>query len=325
MAVCRLPIIIDFTSPNVHLFSTLSPSTDLGRHRQCQFYHNMSCRGLTLSCSAKKPRMLRKLKHPKPNMSDADICNEIRRFMSTEGLPRNHVPSMAELSRRGRKDLAKIVRKRGYKAVAQLLRSQANADDIQTEENLVENQDSLDSKTEKSSGFVKSQDTATFLPEQTSLRDDESPGEKLPISKFDVDIISESENFDEKCEINHLKKLLLALSTLKNKANTDVTYIQGLIISKDAELRAAEEGLIGLKEVQIEYHVHGECVEVTGSFNGWHHRIQMDCECDCWMATLWLYPGVYEIKFVVDGVWKIDHRREVVSKGHIINNLLRVD
>lgn len=52
-----------------------------------------------------------------------------------------------------RKDLAKIVRKRGYKAVAQLLRSQANADDIQTEENLVENQDSLDSKTEKSSGL----------------------------------------------------------------------------------------------------------------------------------------------------------------------------
>lgn len=41
----------------------------------------------------------------------------------------------------------------------------------------------------------------------------------------------------------------LALSTLKNKANTDVTYIQGLITSKDAELRAAEEGLIGLKEV----------------------------------------------------------------------------
>lgn len=295
--------------------------------------------------------MPRKLKHLKPNMCDADICNEIRRFMSTEGLPRNHVPSMAELSRRGRKDLANIVRKRGYKVVAQLLRSQVNADDTQTEGNLIENQDSLD-------GFMISQDTASFLHEHASLRDDESPGKTLPASKFDVDIISKSGNFDENCEINRLKRMLykkeeelltlkkevenelLALSTLQNKANAEVTYMQGLISSKDAELRAAEEGLIGLKEVQIEYHVDGEIVEVTGSFNGWHHRIQMDCysssrnkdkslleksEPDCWMATLWLYPGVYEIKFVVDSVWKIDHGREIISKGHIINNLLRVD
>uniref|UniRef100_M0ZX16 AMP-activated protein kinase glycogen-binding domain-containing protein n=2 Tax=Solanum tuberosum TaxID=4113 RepID=M0ZX16_SOLTU len=44
-----------------------------------------------------------------------------------------------------------------------------------------------------------------------------------------------------------------------------------------------------------------------------------------WKTVLWLYPGIYEIKFVVDDHWTTDPQRESVTKGSIHNNVLRVD
>nr|CAD1835725.1 unnamed protein product [Ananas comosus var. bracteatus] len=97
--------------------------------------------------------------------------------------------------------------------------------------------------------------------------------------------------------------------------------------------RAATAG-----EVQIDYWANGEVVEIAGSFNGWQHRIKMDLDPSSqstnpsvsrqslhWTTILWLYPGVYEIKFIVDGNWRTDSRREIVTSGNITNNVLRVD
>lgn len=33
----------------------------------------------------------------------------------------------------------------------------------------------------------------------------------------------------------------------------------------------------------------------------------------------------YQIKFIVDGNWRTDSRREIVTSGNITNNVLRVD
>ncbi|CAJ1968552.1 unnamed protein product [Sphenostylis stenocarpa] len=84
----------------------------------------------------------------------------------------------------------------------------------------------------------------------------------------------------------------------------------------------AQEATV-LQEVQIEFCGDGDIVEVAGSFNGWHHRIKMDPQPSTssvdlggsrssrfWSTMLWLYPGVYEIKFVVDGKWISDPQRE---------------
>nr|CAD1835750.1 unnamed protein product [Ananas comosus var. bracteatus] len=91
-------------------------------------------------------------------------------------------------------------------------------------------------------------------------------------------------------------------------------------------------------DVQIDYWANGEVVEIAGSFNGWQHRIKMDLDPSSqstnpsvsrqslhWTTILWLYPGVYEIKFIVDGNWRTDSRREIVTSGNITNNVLRVD
>ncbi|XP_020972405.1 uncharacterized protein DDB_G0271670 isoform X2 [Arachis ipaensis] len=172
----------------------------------------------------------------------------------------------------------------------------------------------------------------------------------------DEDLDAEVSNVPNQSEINYLKFMLyqkelelsrlkeqiqkekLALSVLQTKAEAEIDKARKVISEKDAELHDAEESLTGLKEVQLEFCGDAEVVEVAGSFNGWHHRIKLDPhplasavdyggsrKTRFWSTTLWLYPGVYEIKFVVDGHWRLDPQRESVSRGHICNNILRVD
>ncbi|XP_047323865.1 protein PTST homolog 3, chloroplastic [Impatiens glandulifera] len=140
-------------------------------------------------------------------------------------------------------------------------------------------------------------------------------------------------------ELAGLKKLIekeqLALSTLQSETELKIKEAQQLILEKDAELQSAEETLSDLQEVEIQFHVDGETstVELAGSFNGWHHRVKMDQlpsessklrSGQLWTTVLWLYPGIYEIKFIVDGYWKLDPNRQVLTRGHIQNNILQV-
>ncbi|ONH96426.1 hypothetical protein PRUPE_7G128700 [Prunus persica] len=195
-----------------------------------------------------------------------------------------------------------------------------------------------------------------LLPSTTvdaSLRDDSSSAEGISsLSGKDSDV--KTSEREDQLDINNLKFMLkemelcrlkeqiekekLALSKLQTNAETAISKAQKLVFEKDAELLAAEESLSGLVEVEIQYRGDGEIVEVTGSFNGWHHQIEMDPQPSSsiigptgsrktrlWSTRLWLYPGIYEIKFIVDGQWKIDPQRESVTRGTICNNILQVD
>ncbi|WJZ93788.1 hypothetical protein VitviT2T_012701 [Vitis vinifera] len=187
------------------------------------------------------------------------------------------------------------------------------------------------------------------------LGDDRFSSEGLISADFD-NLGIETNEGENQVEVNHLKLMLhqkelelsqlkkqiekekLALTILQTKAETEISKAQKIVLEKDAELNAAEESLSGLKEVQIQYSGDGEIVEVAGSFNGWHHRIKMDPQPSSsskepvgsrksrlWSTVLWLYPGLYEIKFVIDGQWRIDPQSETVTRGTIDNNILRVD
>ncbi|XP_020879482.1 uncharacterized protein LOC9307103 isoform X2 [Arabidopsis lyrata subsp. lyrata] len=137
-------------------------------------------------------------------------------------------------------------------------------------------------------------------------------------------------------ELSRLKEQIekekLSLSVLQRQAETEIQKAQMLISEKEVELRDAEESLSGLQEVVIEYCGDGNVVEVTGSFNGWQHRVGMELQASksigkqkCWSTLLWLYPGTYEIKFIVDGQWITDPQKDSVTRGHITNNILIVD
>lgn len=184
----------------------------------------------------------------------------------------------------------------------------------------------------------------------------ESPAEGLASADVDKDLDIETSKKDNQVEINHLKFVLhqkelelsqlkeqiekekLALSALQTKAEREISKAQKLISEKDAELLVAEESLSGLVEVEVQYCGNGEMVEVAGSFNGWHHPVRLDPQPSSsikdhfgsrksrlWSAMLWLYPGVYEVKFIVDGHWRVDPQMESVTKGGICNNVLRVN
>lgn len=191
--------------------------------------------------------------------------------------------------------------------------------------------------------------------ETSSSRTESHSSEEANIIDFKEDQEIEALNLGNQAEINHLKFILhqkeleltqlkeeiekekLALSILQTKADEEIGKAQKLILEKDAELQAAEDSLSELKEVEIQYWGEGEVVEISGSFNGWHQKIKMDSQPSSslsdpngsrksrlWISVLWLYPGVYEIKFIVDGHWTVDPQRESVIRGTIHNNILRV-
>ncbi|XP_015088632.1 protein PTST homolog 3, chloroplastic isoform X2 [Solanum pennellii] len=424
---------------------TLNPSICI-RHNHHFFL--ICCSKSIICASIKKSRASRKVK------SNDDLCNDIREFLSSVGLPEDHVPTMKELSQNGRQDLANIVRRRGYKLVKELLltskqpayecigedglveksedESLASAADAYTNDasnDLILNSDEQNSGDQESLGYsfleekvanfiqngeldsiegsgfeifqregsVEGQNGAKIFSESSmaqSIQHDEHPSMQSSLMRNDSlsteyltmteGIISadiEPHNMEIQAEINHLKFVLhqkeleltqlkqqieeekRLLSVLQIKAETEIREAERLISEKDAELNAAEDSLSGLKEVEIQYWADGENVEVAGSFNGWHQKIKMDPqespdpigediqsssdivdptgediqassdivnpigmrEPRLWKTVLWLYPGIYEIKFVVDDRWTTDPQRESVTRGSIHNNVLRVD
>ncbi|CAL9195459.1 unnamed protein product [Musa hybrid cultivar] len=72
-----------------------------------------------------------------------------------------------------------------------------------------------------------------------------------------------------------------------------------------------------------------ESVQVMGSFDGWTQGEEMSLEYTGdyarFSATLKLRPGRYEIKFLVDGEWKLSPEFPTVGEGIMQNNLLVVE
>ncbi|XP_042493756.1 protein PTST homolog 3, chloroplastic isoform X6 [Macadamia integrifolia] len=105
-----------------HRFQSLrlhEPLLELQTRRSPSSFPDKS---LVFASSAKKPRVRKKVK------SNAELCNDIREFISMVGLPQGHVPSVKELSQHGRQDLANIVRRRGYKLIKEILMNTPNVE-----------------------------------------------------------------------------------------------------------------------------------------------------------------------------------------------------
>ncbi|CAM8897371.1 unnamed protein product [Rhodiola kirilowii] len=389
-----------------------------------QLYSSPTRKRLTLCASAaKKPRISRKI------MTDEKLCSDLREFLSLHGLPEGQVPSMKELSSHGRKDLANIVRRRGYKLVGELLLKSAEINVESTvEEHLgppgqdekiyndvgsaqletevasekvsksIQNGDldifedelqTVDATYAKDYTYIESENE-TEVPFSPCIEDDAQDGvvehnvlglsngsmvttepskesalqdELRDVNLQPLEILNSREDpeieimgRENQDQINHLQfemhqkelelsklkeqieKEKLALFDLQAKAEAEINKVQKLVAEKDAELSDVEEHLSGLKEVQIQYRGEGTTVQVAGSFNGWQHQIKMEPQFSSslldsaesrkerlWSTTLWLYPGVYEVKFIVDGHWRIDPHSESVTRGTIHNNILRVE
>ncbi|RAL51646.1 hypothetical protein DM860_010364 [Cuscuta australis] len=113
--------------PTFHIKLSFSP---LPCRRTANHFHLPSIPRFQKSvfASIKKPRGSRQARR-----RSADLCNDIRDFLSVAGLPHDHIPTTNELRQHGREDLANVVRRRGYKYIRELLGSLKKSFDGQDE------------------------------------------------------------------------------------------------------------------------------------------------------------------------------------------------
>ncbi|KAI4314222.1 hypothetical protein L6164_027155 [Bauhinia variegata] len=81
-----------------------------------------------------------------------------------------------------------------------------------------------------------------------------------------------------------------------------------------------------LRDTCIFWPITASEVLLVGSFDGWSNQRKME-ESDpgVFSLSLKLYPGKYEIKFIVDGEWRTDPLRPIVRNNGHVNNLLIVE
>ncbi|CAN4079883.1 unnamed protein product [Withania somnifera] len=83
------------------------------------------------------------------------------------------------------------------------------------------------------------------------------------------------------------------------------------------------------KEVPLSWVGVAESVQVLGSFDGWSGGEHLSPEYTGsdmhFSATLFLRPGRYEIKFLIDGEWHLSPELPTTGDGLIKNNLLVVE
>lgn len=97
----------------------------------------------------------------------------------------------------------------------------------------------------------------------------------------------------------------------------------------DAAAPAADACASAPKSVTLSIKAQpGLAVFVAGSFNNWDATaIPMNEDKGVYSATLTLAPGIYEYKFVINGVWTLDPdpERDWTQNGlGTLNSLLRV-
>ncbi|CAM6018020.1 unnamed protein product, partial [Sphagnum balticum] len=142
------------------------------------------------------------------------------------------------------------------------------------------------------------------------------PSTELDCIKADLHA-KEMENLRVTHDLEEVKALL---ALIRAKAAAELAQAKQQAAKKDLQLQMAQQALLSLKMVHVEWWGKGHQVELAGSFNGWGHH-------------LCLFPDlasespkrIYEIKFIVDGKWQIDHQREEVQHNLGSNNLLQVD
>ncbi|GBG77020.1 hypothetical protein CBR_g23347 [Chara braunii] len=115
------------------------------------------------------------------------------------------------------------------------------------------------------------------------------------------------------------------LASLEGRMATEIREAWRLLDEKEKQLEDMELAIGELRSVRIVWPSPAIDVELAGSFNGWTQRFKMKkSEDGVFSVTLQLYPGRYEMKFIVDGHWRIDRCRPISYIGGHENNSLTV-
>ncbi|XP_008807858.2 protein FLOURY ENDOSPERM 6, chloroplastic isoform X2 [Phoenix dactylifera] len=120
-----------------------------------------------------------------------------------------------------------------------------------------------------------------------------------------------------------LRSIRAKLAVLEGKMALELIEARKIMEEKQKRLNAAENALHLLRTTCIVWPNSAKEVLLAGSFDGWTSQRRMEQSSSGFFSLhLKLYPGRYEIKFIVDGVWKIDPLRPIVHNNGHENNLL---
>ncbi|OIS95717.1 PREDICTED: uncharacterized protein LOC109235203 isoform X2 [Nicotiana attenuata] len=150
--------------------------------------------------------------------------------------------------------------------------------------------------------------------------------EVLGSSPSDLQRLSDAWEFQENEFMNARERLRLIrakLAVLEGKMTLAIIDAQKILEEKQKRIDSASKALQLLRTARIVWTNSASEVLLAGSFDGWTTQRKMEKSGGgVFSASLKLYPGTYEIKFIVDGVWKIDPLRPIVHNNGHENNLL---
>ncbi|KAI9111839.1 hypothetical protein K1719_017529 [Acacia pycnantha] len=145
-------------------------------------------------------------------------------------------------------------------------------------------------------------------------------------SSSDVQKLSDAWEFQEN-EIlkakDSLRSIRAKLAVLEGKTTMAIIDANKIIEEKQKRIDKTYRALRFLKTTCVVWPNSASEVLLAGSFDGWSSKRKMEkSNTGIFSLYLQLYPGKYEIKFIVDGEWKIDPLRPVVHNDGYENNLL---
>ncbi|XP_039039999.1 protein PTST homolog 2, chloroplastic-like isoform X2 [Hibiscus syriacus] len=145
-------------------------------------------------------------------------------------------------------------------------------------------------------------------------------------STDDFHKLSDAWEFQENEILNaqdNLRSLRARLAVLEGKMALSIIDAQKTVEEKQKRIDHARRALQLLRTVCVLWPNSGSEVLLAGSFDGWATKRKMEKSSrGVFSVHLKLYPGKYEIKFIVDGEWKLDPLRPIVNNGGFENNQL---
>ncbi|KAM0014747.1 putative AMP-activated kinase, glycogen-binding protein [Helianthus debilis subsp. tardiflorus] len=122
-----------------------------------------------------------------------------------------------------------------------------------------------------------------------------------------------------------LRSMRAKLAVLEGKIALSVIDTQKLVEEKQKRIDRARTTLRLLRTICIYWTHSASEVLLVGSFDGWTSQVKMEkTRTGIFSTSLKLYPGRYEIKFIVDGIWRVDPMLPVVHNNGYENNSLIV-
>lgn len=120
-----------------------------------------------------------------------------------------------------------------------------------------------------------------------------------------------------------LRSIRAKLAVLEGKMALAIIDAQKIVEEKQKRIDDARRALRLLRHTCIVWPNSASEVLLAGSFDGWATKRKME-KSNTGIFSLWLqlYPGRYEIKFIVDGEWGVDPLRPIVTNNGHQNNLL---